>query len=554
MSPHASLCLWLALNWCTLFLRWVCLRPLAQRQISLRQGVMRASWLSGLNGVCHASALSFFPALPETERAVLSILLAGLCTAAIGTTNGHPVICRIYIVPVMGALALSWGLLAGHGSRAWIDISMALLIGLYLLILIALARDSHQRLCQFCAARTSQWQLNRRLREALSRAEQANAAKTRFLASASHDLRQPLHCLSLFFGNLRMHALPPDAQVLVGQIDQALAALRAQMNTLLDLSRLDAGVVTAHWQRVPLSPLLAQLHAAWTPVAHAKGLALNLLTDDDLFVHSDPTQLRGLLNNLLDNAIKFTRQGHVSLSARPDGDAVCVSVSDSGCGIAAEQQPLVFEEFFQLDNPERDRERGLGLGLSIARRLTDLLHIGLQLSSAPGQGSTFTLRIPAARPDSPLPAEAVYSPATWQADAPACHVLVIDDEATVREGMRALLSQLGCEVSSAAGVAEAVAMARASPPDIAIADLRLRNHETGIGAIAALRQHWPELPALIVTGDTAPQRLQQVQRSGLAILHKPVDPQALLGAITQTLTEAERPKPQANAGHCTPAD
>ena len=538
--PASWILAWLALVGSVLLLRWLYLRHPPRPGQPLGAPTCRATLLSGLNGGTHALSLLFFPGLGDLERAVLSMLLAGLSSAAVGSTAGHHRIYPAYAIQVMGGLALAWALSPSATAPGWLGGAMAVLIALYLMVLLSLARDNHQTLRRAVSLRRREFQLNEDLRRALAAAEHANAAKTRFLASASHDLRQPLHTLTLFAAALDMDQLSPRSQDIVAHMNTAIKALGGQLSGLLDLSRLDAGIVQPQARTVRLSPLLRQLETDYAPVAASKGLQLRLDCDDALGAHTDETHLGRIVRNLLDNALKYCDAGTVWLRAGwqaapgegPDTPAhAVITVQDTGRGIPAQYQQAVFEEFFQLDNPERDRGKGLGLGLSIVQRLCQLLDIGLMLRSEPGVGTCITLVLPP--PHGALPA---LGPATAPAPAmPTCHMLVIDDESDVRAAMRTLLGSLGCRVSLAAHTDEAVRLACGDPPDIVLADLRLRGEESGIKAIRKLRQQQPGLPAVLISGDTAPDRLKEAGAEGLILLHKPVSVDTLLNAVQRAL-------------------
>jgi CheY-like chemotaxis protein/anti-sigma regulatory factor (Ser/Thr protein kinase) len=259
-------------------------------------------------------------------------------------------------------------------------------------------------------------------------------------------------------------------------------------------------------------------------------LVLHHEAGDALWVDTDRTLLERVLRNLADNAIKYTEQGGVTVRARQAGDEVAIDVIDSGCGIASGERTRVFEEFYQIGNPERDRQRGLGLGLAIVKRLVELLRGRLELESEPQRGSRFTVLLRAAPIDAPAwRARGVPQARTLD----GLHVLVVDDEADVRLGTRLLLEGLGCRVSTAAGTTEAVAAAAADAPDIVLADLRLRGDDSGIRAVGRLRAHHPGLAAVLISGDTAPDRLQEAERAGLTLLHKPVPVDVLARAIAE---------------------
>jgi signal transduction histidine kinase/CheY-like chemotaxis protein len=533
-APHALIWAWSLVNLLALLVRHQAWRWLPADRMSPAERLRKAQWLPLIPGLANASAVVFFPYLTDLGRAIVTLILAGLTTGGINSSAGYMPLYLAYMGPVMTALMLGWAITPPmDGSDTWLSKAMVPMLLMYALTMIGLARGNHRTFRLGVIKRIQEVRLNHQLRQALQQAEQANSAKTRFLASASHDLRQPLHSLSLFFATLRLQVKQPDNVQLLGHIDQALSALQSQMNTLLDMSRLDAGMVKLHWQNFRLNTLMTQLESTCRPLAQQRGLSLDVDCAPDVAVHSDFEQLSRVLRNLLDNAIKYTSSGYVQVRAHVQGNEVVVTVQDTGCGIAPAHQHQVFDEFFQVDNPERDRGRGLGLGLSIVRRLAALLYLDLALQSNVGEGTTLTVRVPVGR----LTEAAAATNALPDAlpSMPMCHVLVLDDEATVRIGMQALLKRMGCEVSLAGSTQEALDMAAACAPDLVLADLRLRGQENGIHAVQQLRELQPRLPAIIVTGDTAPDRLKQAQAAGMTTLHKPVATEALIAAMAQAL-------------------
>ena len=324
------------------------------------------------------------------------------------------------------------------------------------------------------------------MRQALAQAESAMAAKTRFLASASHDLRQPMHTLSLFGSALARRTLDADSAGIVTQMNLALQSLSSQMDALLDISKLDAQVVPVNNQVFALQPWLARLQREFMPAAQRKQLLLRLDCPAEACVESDPVLLERVVRNLGDNAVKYTRSGQITLGAALQEGRVAIWVQDTGIGIAAEEQEKVFEEFYQLGNPERDREQGLGLGLAIVKRLAMLMGLPIEMVSELGRGTRFTLLIPQAAPVglSPEP-----EPVPSLTDIAGLRILVLDDEEGVREGMATLLGSLGCMPLLASNIDGALAAA-GSGIDLVLSDLRLRGAEDGIEAIRRLRlQH-----------------------------------------------------------------
>lgn len=502
-------------------------------RLSLRVRLGLAAVISAAGGIVHGASVAFWPYLGDLERAVQSVFVLGLCAGAVATQMGYMPVLIAYLLPMLTPLALAWaGALAGSGG-AWYRGASGVMVVLFMAyggLLVVLARDT------FGLYRDS-FDSRQRLSLALEQAESANRAKTRFLASASHDLRQPMHTLTLFGAALSMCPLDERTRGIASQMNVALQALGSQLDALLDISKLDAGVVPVKPGSFALGDFVKRLADEFAPVAQRKGLALASEAPPGAYCFTDPALFERIVRNLLDNAIKYTAHGRVDLRACRAVAGFELQVRDTGPGIAPAEQARVFEEFYQIDNPERDRTQGLGLGLSIVRRLAELLGIDLSMASAVGQGTQFTLRVPAAGA-APLGCAAL--PRMPALSIRGLHVLVVDDEEAVRQGMRTLLEGLGCRASTAAGTHSALRSVGAQRPDIVLADFRLRGDDDGIAAVQCLRARWPGLAALLVSGDTAPARLREADAAGLRLLHKPVAVDTLLHAIREEVDRATR--------------
>jgi signal transduction histidine kinase/CheY-like chemotaxis protein len=412
---------------------------------------------------------------------------------------------------------------------------------LYLFVTLAFAHRMFRTQVVSLRLRFENLDLLKRVQEEKEAAVRSDLAKSRFLAAASHDLRQPMHALSLFIGALRRHALPEDSRHLVDNISRAASSMGALFEGLLNLSRLDAGVVVPRLQPVALDVLLEQLVLEFRPQAQTHGLALRARPSSAI-VRSDPALLGRILRNLLDNAIRHTRHGGVLIGVRSaSATAVRVEVWDTGPGIPMEEHERVFWEFHQLGNPERDRSKGLGLGLAIVRRTAALLAHPLELRSRVGRGTVFGLTL--ARAQLQLAPDAEAAPATpADPSSPSALVFVIEDDAPSRLGLQLLLEDWGHQVVAAAGVDELIERAAGVPgkPRLIVSDYRLREHQTGIEAIERVREEYNDdsIAALLVSGDTDPQRLIEVAQRGLPLLHKPVDPAHLQATIARLLAAA----------------
>jgi|AGTN01.1.fsa_nt_gi PAS domain S-box len=368
---------------------------------------------------------------------------------------------------------------------------------------------------------TEQLRAEARSAQAVAEAERANESKTRFLAAASHDLRQPLQALSLYLGVMKARLNGREEQVMEA-IGQCVESLSGLLNDMLDVARLEAGIVTPKPVDIPVSRLLERVAAAWRIQAETKGLRLDFVTCD-VVVRTDPALMDRVLSNLVANAVRYTESGRILVGCRRvDGARLRIEVWDTGLGIPGDKLGEIFEEFRQLGNPERRRDKGTGLGLSIVKRIAGLLDHPLVVRSVPGRGSVFAVTLPVAGA-APLEAE---PPA--RNGRQARRILVVDDEIHVRTGLQMVLGELGHRVEGAETLEEAVMAARRARPELVIADFRLAGGRTGVDVIRAVRASCGgEVPAVVLTGDTDPATIRSIVDEGLSLLHKPLRVEAL---------------------------
>lgn len=369
-------------------------------------------------------------------------------------------------------------------------------------------------------------------------AEQANRTKTQFLAAASHDLRQPIQAVGLFVSALRLRTRDEDTQKYVSRIERALSGLETVLDGLLDISRLDAGVVRPRIEDFPVANLFASLRDTFAGAAAEAKLRLDLV-DTRAWCRSDPALLERILSNLVANALRYTQHGGVCVGVRRRGRVLHMEVWDTGVGIPPDKQEQVFQEFVQLGNPQRQRDKGLGLGLAIVQRLGRLLEHPISLRSVPGRGTVFSVAVPRAeRRELPLARDAII-PGGYFFDG--LRVLFIDDDADVLEAVRAFLAQLGAHVVTAQShvqAREAVA-ADGRAPDVLLSDYRLAGALDGVDVIEALRAEFGAgIPAAIITGESAQTALQRVADAGLPLLHKPVRADTLEALLVDLLGRA----------------
>ncbi|SEJ92078.1 Signal transduction histidine kinase [Variovorax sp. OK605] len=373
--------------------------------------------------------------------------------------------------------------------------------------------------------------------------EVASQAKTRLLAAASHDLRQPLHALTLFSDGLANGETDPVKLQRIGHIRECVDSLDRLFSELLNLSQLDAGVLQPQWIDFPLDRLFDEISRNFRPVAEQQGLRL-VVRKTELWVRCDYVMLSRILNNLVSNSLRHTIEGGVLIGARRRGKGVRIDVVDTGVGIARQHQARVFEEFYQVEPTGRQAARdsrgtrGMGLGLATVQRLAELLNTRVELSSRVNKGTCVRVLVrsaPAALPPSAVsPAVAAIEE---EESLAGVRILVIDDERTILEGLTVVLGNWGAQVMPAQTRAEALSLADgwAQPPDVVISDLLLQGGDNGLDVIGALERHPRGIGAgtarLLVTGETKPDRLREVASAGITVLYKPVSPRVLRQAI-----------------------
>jgi two-component system, sensor histidine kinase len=379
------------------------------------------------------------------------------------------------------------------------------------------------------------------LLEKKEEAENATLAKSRFLAAASHDLRQPTHALGIFVSRLRKLPHPPETSELIENLASAVLWLQDLLDALLDLSRLDTGTMQVEIRAIALAEMFAQLRAELSVLAAEKGIRFRI-RQTDAMVLSDWALLHRILSNLIGNSVRYTDKGGVLLGCRrsADGKHVRIEIWDTGIGIAPEHHKAIFTEFYQVGNAERARDKGLGLGLAIVARSARLLGHRLQMKSQLGVGTRISIEIPVAPPEAALESRAM----PWDEakdNLRGSHVMVIEDVALAREALVSLLISWGAAAVGAENLSKArLLLDEGVKPDIIISDYRLSNNENGIDAIAALRTAARrQVPACLISGDTDPGLSQAAKRAELSLLHKPVRPAKLRSLLRRLLPNSQ---------------
>lgn len=437
----------------------------------------------------------------------------------------------------------AWTLAAGRGPILDPDINLAIAklwagittISIMSMLISALSSARTQ-------AEKALSEATEELRLKKEEAEKASIAKSRFLAAASHDLRQPMHALSLFTGSLREEVGGQDrARNLLDRIQSSVDSMVQMFDALLDISRLDAGVIEKEVRDFPVQTLLARLDTLFSPLAIEHGLRFSVASSS-AWVRSDPTLLDRILQNLASNAIKYTKEGGVVIGCRRHAHALSIEIWDSGPGIGREHQREIFREFVQLENPEHDRSKGLGLGLAIVERMASLLGHPVRLRSVPGRGSVFAV-------------EVLYGDAAQGSVVPAAiqtaidpfasvRVAVIDDEPAIIDATTRLLERWGCVVVGAGSEAEMLELLsrETRTPDLLICDYRLRHGQDGLSAIRNVRlAAGKNMPAVLISGDIAPEHAEKAHASGIDMLRKPVAPARLRQVMRRLLSRPSEP-------------
>lgn len=524
-------------------------------------------WAAGLAplwlylGVVIGHASGFSTAL---RLGMVLVAFGGLAGVAVAAARRRSVDSALLVVAGVAA--------AGLGARDWwvftfgddlLPVPLAPFAGLPFVLLVtwflidrfvrtnesleSLNRDLESRVSRQSEALTLALDNMRTARDA---AERANRGKTGFLAAASHDLRQPIHALGLYMGSLRQRPLESAAGDIVDRMEGSVAALESLLDALLDISRIDAGVLVPQARAFDLGELLHRLADEFAPEAAAHGLRFSARMGGarPARATADPMLVERVLRNLIANAVKYTRSGGVLVTCRLRGalgptPRWRVEVWDTGPGIAPDEQERVFDEFYQAGNPGRDRRGGLGLGLSIVRRLAQLMKLPLAMHSRVHRGTRFVLDLPAF-----MHAMSTVAPTEEKETLPKMVVAVIDDDAEVLDAMRTLLNSWHCEVLGGTDADAVLRLVGAGhpPPQAVVADLRLLGGRDGVREIARLRDAFgATLPALLVSGDSAPERVRMMQGSGLPWLAKPVPPARLRSWLSHAARLARRVEEQA---------
>lgn len=478
----------------------------------------------------------FFPAGNMPLTSMMILLLLCLCSAAMVALSPYRQAVINFSTPIILGLATA---LFWQGD--WRHSVLALGICLYGAVNLQFGLYLNRLLSDALRARLEKDDLAQRLAEEVKTVERASLEKTRFFAAASHDLRQPLHSLGLFGSAIHARLRNTVDEPLARNLMLCVDALETSFSSMLDVSKLDAGVINVKARPLAVADIFRRLQGTYAGQAEAQGLLLRFKPAGK-WVNTDGALMERLLGNLIHNALKFTPQGGVVVLARSSGNNISLEVWDTGCGIDPAESSRIFDEFYQVGNQERDRAKGLGMGLAIVKRLAALLETPLTTASRPAKGSVFKVRVPGA------PAQA--TPLVFNTQAinsgvfkalTGLRVLVIDDEASVRDSTSAALRFYGLNVDVADGWEQAREICQHLGPrlDAVISDYRLCNGKDGIDVVNDLiRMAGRPIPALLITGDTAPERVREAEKSGLTVLYKPVRIHQMVEALRVQISSA----------------
>lgn len=483
---------------------------------------------SAASGLLWGTLAVLFLAPDQVDRLILiTIAIGGMCAAAFGALSVHAPSQYGFAITSVGVS------IAALLTNGYTDI--AALATVFLLADLVFTRLLNRSIARGIELQFENENLLSALQKEHRLAEQANRDKSDLLAAASHDLRQPVHAMGFFVEALEGQSMSPGAERLVARIKRSLWSLDGLFHSLLEMSRLEAGVIIPERGPILLDPILAALIEEYTPLARRRSLRLRRVPTQ-IAVESDPVLLERMLRNLVANAVRYTRTGGVIVGVRRRGARVAVEVCDTGAGMTKADCAAAFKAFRRLGRcpDELEPEDGLGLGLCIVGHLSRLLDHPIEIDSQPGRGSTF--RIIAARTQPP--ARQQRAPLSVEKRISGLRVLVIDDDHDVCDALYAALKHWGCLVHLANTPNQASELA-AVGPDVIIADYRLTRHTTGADVVCQIEHQLDRsIPALLITGDTAPERLVEARATGHWVLRKPVAPAQLRTALYKLLHDS----------------
>ncbi len=459
-------------------------------------------------------------------------------TTITGVTVSLAAFFPIYLAYSVSSLSLLMTAMFFRGQTEYYIYGYLIL--LFFLVNLSFALMINRNLKESIELRFKNIDLIEKLRKQKNLAEKANQDKTRFLAAASHDLRQPMQAMQLFTSTLADKLTLSEQKNLLQHIIHSQNTIADMLDSLLDISKLDAQIVKINCIDFLLMPVFSRLHDEFSDVAKQKGIELRIRATN-VCLYSDPESVYRILQNLLSNALRYTHQGGVLLACRQNNNKLSIEVWDTGIGIEEHQLEHIFDEFYQVDNMHRDHNRGLGLGLAIVARLSNLLGSPVFFKSVFAQGSVAKLLMLPGQENNIRQSKSRAETMNNQQVTNRL-IMVIDDDREIRKGLDIQLTNWDLQVITASSSAIAIEQlaAQSLVPDLIISDYRLANNENGAQAIHAVRSfiNNVQIPAIIITGDTSPQRIKESKASGFPLLHKPVRPAKLKALLNQLLQTA----------------
>lgn len=486
-----------------------------------------------LTSAAFALSACFFPFAIEPFRCVLSMAVVGLIAGSLATLQGYPPIFFSFAIPNSLAISVGWLVSSPGLIPYWVHVVLAGLMMVLLGYLLVFSRDTYRT---FAISQNT----NTQLQHELKKAQRINDAKSKVFASASHDLRQPLQSISLLSHKLSEgNVADEERKSVAATIGVCVDLLSEELDMLLDISDLESDMSANNPELVDVGSVIDNLVDLYAPVAIAKDVALGVDKRDSPAVMADRVLLTRLMRNLIDNALKYTSEGSVRVTVRREGAQAFIDFEDTGVGISTEDQALIFDEFYQSGNPERDRSRGLGLGLSVVNRILPLVGGQLSVQSSVNEGSRFSLQLPASEQSikqiqKPPAASKVTESRGQSGVLSGKRVLLIEDHELVQKATKALLESNGAEVLLALNWAETERLLEQVMPDLLVSDLRLPQ-ESGLQIANQLRAVKPDLPVVLISGEMSSELATEAERVGYRVLGKPVNVATLLSAIESVI-------------------
>ena len=530
-----------ALAWTVFGLVLGCARLLHHQELAKFQSLGKSTrqWefelviFSMLNGFFWAAACILFinPETPGISIVIVATVFAHISASVAGLST-HPLIlnaftCALWIPTSVYFISMQ------PGGYQWFYLQMAVLGAFFVIVNTIYAVNQGRAVISSLRLRYENQHLPRELRQQKMIAENADLAKSRFLAAASHDLRQPLHAMSLFADSLNQRIQSSESREILNKLRISMDSLKGLFNSLLDISRLDAEVITPEYSTFHLGRLLDQLINEYQTQASNKNLEIRKRMGD-YWVFSDPVLVEQILRNLIWNAIKYTETGGVLVALRKQDTRISAEVWDTGVGISDEEQLKIFDEFHQINNPGRDRSQGIGLGLSIFQRTAKLLGLDLSLASRPGSGSRFGIdfrQVP--EPITPEEREQTFP---LDLDLSGVSVLIVDDSEDIRASLSLRMRDLGCQVETAGTLENVTRVLDFFSPDILLTDFQLQYAESGGMVIKLVRETLGvEVPCIIITGTTMAETSNISHNQDIEILYKPVQSDEIREAMIRAL-------------------